>query len=46
MKQAYNESEFEIRRLKRENISMRQEIKACSELFNNADITYRGKVNH
>lgn len=43
MKKIYNESEHEIRRLKRENISMHTELEACSSIFCNADKIYQGK---
>lgn len=42
MKKIYNESEHEIRRLKRENISMHTELEACSSIFCNADKVYQG----
>lgn len=44
MKKIYNESEHEIRRLKRENISMHTELEACSSIFCNADKIYQGKI--
>lgn len=34
MKKAYNSKEMEIRRLKRENMNIKQEIQACSNLLN------------
>ncbi|XP_023296427.2 protein Spindly [Lucilia cuprina] len=45
MKKIYNESEHEIRRLKRENISMHTELEACSSIFCNADKIYQEKLN-
>ncbi|TMW54858.1 hypothetical protein DOY81_000091 [Sarcophaga bullata] len=45
MKKIYNESEHEIRRLKRENISMHTELEACSSIFCNADKVYQEKLN-
>lgn len=42
MKKIYNESEHEIRRLKRENIAMHTELEACSTIFCNADKVYQG----
>ncbi|KAM7353157.1 spindle apparatus coiled-coil protein 1 spindly [Cochliomyia hominivorax] len=44
MKKIYNESEHEIRRLKRENISMHTELEACSSIFCNADKIYQEKL--
>lgn len=46
MKKIYSESEYEIRRLKRENTSMRTELEACSSIFCYADRTYQGKKTH
>lgn len=45
MKKIYNESEHEIRRLKRENIAMHTELEACSAIFCNADKVYQGKIS-
>ncbi|XP_034654521.1 protein Spindly-like [Drosophila subobscura] len=45
MKKAYTESEFEIRRLKRENVAMHRELQACSTIFCSADKTYQNKLN-
>ncbi|XP_061389338.1 protein Spindly [Musca vetustissima] len=45
MKKIYNESEHEIRRLKRENIAMHTELEACSAIFCNADKVYQEKLN-
>ncbi|XP_073822463.1 spindle apparatus coiled-coil protein 1 spindly [Musca autumnalis] len=45
MKKIYNESEHEIRRLKRENIAMHTELEACSAIFCNADKIYQEKLN-
>ncbi|ALC38844.1 Spindly [Drosophila busckii] len=45
MKKIFNESKFEIHRLKRENIAMHTELKACSTIFCNADKTYQDKLN-
>uniref|UniRef100_A0A1B0AZ89 Protein Spindly n=1 Tax=Glossina palpalis gambiensis TaxID=67801 RepID=A0A1B0AZ89_9MUSC len=45
MKKIYSESEHEIRRLKRENTSMRTELEACSSIFCFADRTYQEKLN-
>ncbi|XP_059221975.1 protein Spindly [Stomoxys calcitrans] len=45
MKKIYNESEHEIRRLKRENIAMHTELEACSTIFCNADKVYQEKLN-
>uniref|UniRef100_A0A1A9V067 Protein Spindly n=1 Tax=Glossina austeni TaxID=7395 RepID=A0A1A9V067_GLOAU len=44
MKKIYSESEYEIRRLKRENTSMRTEFEACSSIFCHADRTYQEKL--
>ncbi|KXJ74844.1 protein Spindly [Aedes albopictus] len=41
MKKLYSESQFQIRRLTRENEELCNEIKACSELFAKADNTFR-----
>ncbi|XP_065355908.1 protein Spindly [Calliphora vicina] len=45
MKKIYNDSEHEIRRLKRENISMHTELETCSSIFCNADKIYQEKLN-
>uniref|UniRef100_A0A1A9ZVG7 Protein Spindly n=1 Tax=Glossina pallidipes TaxID=7398 RepID=A0A1A9ZVG7_GLOPL len=45
MKKFYSESEYEIRRLKRENTCMRTELEACSSIFCYADRTYQEKLN-
>ncbi|SPP79191.1 protein Spindly [Drosophila guanche] len=45
MKKTYTESEFEIRRLKRENVAMHRELQACSTIFCSADKTYQNKLN-
>ena len=37
MKRAYNSKEMEIRRLKRENCNIKQEIQSCSNLFKRSD---------
>ncbi|CAO1363493.1 unnamed protein product [Diamesa hyperborea] len=37
MKKAYNAKDMEIRRLKRENCNIKQEIQACSNLFKRSD---------
>ena len=37
MKKAYNAKEMEIRRLKRENCNIKQEIQTCSNLFKRSD---------
>ncbi|XP_075153588.1 spindle apparatus coiled-coil protein 1 spindly [Haematobia irritans] len=44
MKKIYNESEHEIRRLKRENIAMHTELEACTTIFCNADKVYQEKL--
>jgi len=43
MKKIYNESKFEIHRLKRENIAMHTQLQACSTIFCSADKTYQSK---
>lgn len=43
MKKTYSESQFEIRRLTRENVAMHTELQACSTIFCSADKTYRSK---
>ncbi|XP_017038524.1 protein Spindly [Drosophila kikkawai] len=45
MKKTYADSQFEIRRLKRENVAMHSELQACSTIFCSADKTYRSKLN-
>ncbi len=40
MKKSYNCQKMEIRRLKRENVNIKQEIQACSNLFHRADQVY------
>uniref|UniRef100_A0A1A9WKR2 Protein Spindly n=1 Tax=Glossina brevipalpis TaxID=37001 RepID=A0A1A9WKR2_9MUSC len=45
MRKIYNESEHEIRRLKRENTAMRTELEACTSIFCYADKTYQEKLN-
>ncbi|XP_001356697.2 protein Spindly [Drosophila pseudoobscura] len=45
MKKTFTESEFEIRRLKRENVAMHRELQACSTIFCSADKTYQNKLN-
>ncbi|KAH8271969.1 hypothetical protein KR044_012409 [Drosophila immigrans] len=45
MKKIFNESKFEIHRLKRENIAMHTELQACSTIFCSADKTYQNKLN-
>lgn len=45
MKKEYNESQNEIRRLKRENAAMHKELQICSDLFLNADRNYELKLN-
>ncbi|KAH8249087.1 hypothetical protein KR032_005680 [Drosophila birchii] len=45
MKKTYADSQFEIRRLKRENVAMHTELQACSTIFCSADKTYRSKLN-
>lgn len=44
MKKIFNESEYEIRRLKRENTAMHTELQACSAIFCNADRTYQSNI--
>lgn len=43
MKKIFNESKFEIHRLKRENIAMHTELQACSTIFCSADKTYQSE---
>ncbi|XP_034474198.1 protein Spindly [Drosophila innubila] len=45
MKKIFNESKFEIHRLKRENIAMHTQLQACSTIFCSADKTYQNKLN-
>ncbi|KAH8350606.1 hypothetical protein KR067_011671 [Drosophila pandora] len=45
MKKTFTESQFEIRRLKRENVAMHKELQACSTIFCSADKTYQNKLN-
>ncbi|XP_017858698.1 PREDICTED: protein Spindly [Drosophila arizonae] len=45
MKKIFNESKFEIHRLKRENAAMHTELQACSTIFCSADKTYQNKLN-
>ncbi|KAH8324383.1 hypothetical protein KR074_006448 [Drosophila pseudoananassae] len=45
MKRTFQESQFEIRRLKRENVAMHTELQACSTIFCSADKTYQNKLN-
>ncbi|XP_064541867.1 protein Spindly [Drosophila montana] len=45
MKKIFNESKYEIHRLKRENIAMHTELQACSTIFCSADKTYQNKLN-
>ncbi|XP_017075911.2 protein Spindly [Drosophila eugracilis] len=45
MKKTFSESQFEIRRLKRENVAMHTELQACSTIFCSADKTYQNKLN-
>ncbi|KAH8413204.1 hypothetical protein KR009_008775 [Drosophila setifemur] len=45
MKKTFTESQFEIRRLKRENVAMHTELQACSTIFCSADKTYQNKLN-
>lgn len=45
MKKIFNESKFEIHRLKRENIAMHTELQACSTIFCSADKTYQSNVS-
>ncbi|XP_043642991.1 protein Spindly [Drosophila teissieri] len=45
MKKTFTDSQFEIRRLKRENVAMHTELQACSTIFCSADKTYQNKLN-
>lgn len=45
MKKKYSESDEEIRRLKRENADIHNEIKECINMFKNADKFYKSKLN-
>ncbi|XP_037710936.1 protein Spindly [Drosophila subpulchrella] len=45
MKKTFSDSQFEIRRLKRENVAMHTELQACSTIFCSADKTYQNKLN-
>lgn len=45
MKKIFNESQNEIRRLKRENVAMHTELQTCSTIFCNADKAYKEKLN-
>ncbi|XP_017047617.1 protein Spindly [Drosophila ficusphila] len=45
MKKTFADSQFEIRRLKRENVAMHTELQACSTIFCSADKTYQNKLN-
>lgn len=45
MKQKYNESHSEIKRLKRENADIHNEIKECIDMFKNADKLHKSKLN-
>lgn len=45
MKKIFNESQNEIRRLKRENVAMHKELQTCSTIFCNADKAYKEKLN-
>ncbi|XP_030384170.1 protein Spindly [Scaptodrosophila lebanonensis] len=44
MKKVFNESQYEIHRLKRENIAMHTELQACSTIFCSADRTLQNKL--
>jgi len=43
MKKTFSDSQFEIRRLKRENVAMHTELQACSTIFCSADKTYQSE---
>jgi len=43
MKKIFNESKYEIRRLKKENSAMHTELQACSTIFCSADKTYQSE---
>ncbi|EDV57639.2 protein Spindly [Drosophila erecta] len=45
MKKTFTDNQFEIRRLKRENVAMHTELQACSTIFCSADKTYQNKLN-
>ncbi|XP_054084738.1 protein Spindly-like [Zeugodacus cucurbitae] len=45
MKKMCNDSQSEIRRLKRENIAMHTELKECTSIFCSADRTYQNRLN-
>lgn len=45
MKKTFTESQFEIRRLKRENVAMHKELQACSTIFCSADKTYQSEIS-
>lgn len=45
MKQKYNESHSEIKRLKRENADIHDEITECIAMFKNADKFHKSKLN-
>lgn len=45
MKKLYSESQFQIRRLARENEELCNEIKTCSELFTKADNNFRDETS-
>ncbi|XP_055919820.1 protein Spindly [Eupeodes corollae] len=45
MKKIFNESQHEIRRLKRENVAMHTELQTCSTIFCSADKVYKEKLN-
>lgn len=42
MKKLYTESEYEIRKLKREKAAMHRELQTCMSIFLNADKFYKG----
>lgn len=42
MKKLYTESEYEIRKLKREQAAMHKELQRCITIFLNADKFYKG----
>lgn len=42
MKFEFDQSQQEIRSLKRENAAMHKELQICSAMFMNADKTYKG----
>jgi len=45
MKKTFSDSQFEIRRLKRENVAMHTELQACSTIFCSADKTYQSEYS-